>query len=113
MDCWSSISVNRRRSIHRRCNDCSSNIISSRRVPERRMLIAEKRIYPAINIRRSGTRREDMMFDEQSLQRLWILRRLLTEMEDQQSIEFLLDKLRQTKTNDEFFDNMRGGGKSS
>ncbi len=75
--------------------------------------IAEKRIYPAINIRRSGTRREDMMFDEQSLQRLWILRRLLTEMEDQQSIEFLLDKLRQTKTNDEFFDNMRGGGKSS
>lgn len=71
--------------------------------------VAEKRIYPAINIRRSGTRREDMMFDEQSLQRLWILRRLLTEMEDQQSIEFLLDKLRQTKTNDEFFDTMRRG----
>ena len=71
--------------------------------------IAEKRIYPAINIRRSGTRREDMMFDEMSLQRLWILRRLLTEMEDVQAIEFLLDKLRQTKTNDEFFDSMRGG----
>lgn len=71
--------------------------------------VAEKRIYPAINIRRSGTRREDMMFDEQSLQRLWILRRLLTEMEDQQAIEFLLDKLRQTKTNDEFFDTMRRG----
>lgn len=71
--------------------------------------IAEKRTYPAINIRRSGTRREDMMFDEGSLQRLWILRRLLSEMEDQQSIEFLLDKLRQTKTNDEFFDSMRGG----
>ena len=71
--------------------------------------IAEKRIYPAINIRRSGTRREDMMFDETSLQRLWILRRLLTEMEDVPSIEFLLDKLRQTKTNDEFFDSMRGG----
>ncbi|MAD46353.1 MAG: transcription termination factor Rho [Oceanospirillaceae bacterium] len=71
--------------------------------------VAEKRIYPAINIRRSGTRREDMMFDESSLQRLWILRRLLTEMEDVASIEFLLDKLRQTKTNDEFFDSMRGG----
>ncbi|MDK2778084.1 MAG: transcription termination factor Rho [Pseudomonadota bacterium] len=71
--------------------------------------IAEKRIYPAINIRRSGTRREDMMFDEMSLQRLWILRRLLTEMEDVAAIEFLLDKLRQTKTNDEFFDSMRGG----
>jgi transcription termination factor Rho len=71
--------------------------------------VAEKRIYPAINIRRSGTRREDMMFDEMSLQRLWILRRLLTEMEDVQAIEFLLDKLRQTKTNDDFFDSMRGG----
>ncbi|WP_430460910.1 transcription termination factor Rho [Thalassolituus sp. LLYu03] len=71
--------------------------------------IAEKRIYPAINIRRSGTRREDMMFDEMALQRLWILRRLLSEMEDVQAIEFLLDKLRQTKTNDDFFDSMRGG----
>jgi len=71
--------------------------------------VAEKRIYPAINVRRSGTRREDMMFDEMSLQRLWILRRLLTEMEDVQAIEFLLDKLRQTKTNDDFFDSMRGG----
>lgn len=71
--------------------------------------IAEKRTYPAINIRRSGTRREDMMFDEASLQRLWILRRLLSEMEDVQAIEFLLDKLRQTKTNDDFFDSMRGG----
>ncbi|MCY0965666.1 transcription termination factor Rho [Parathalassolituus penaei] len=71
--------------------------------------IAEKRIYPAINIRRSGTRREDMLFDEAAMQRLWILRRLLSEMEDVQGIEFLLDKLRQTKTNDEFFDSMRGG----
>src|SRR5690606_34660225 len=75
--------------------------------------VAEKRTYPAINIRRSGTRREDMMFDEQSLQRLWILRRLLMEMEDLQAIEFLLDKLRKTKTNDEFFDTMRRGGAGS
>ncbi|WP_419812202.1 transcription termination factor Rho [Bacterioplanoides sp.] len=71
--------------------------------------IAEKRIYPAINIRRSGTRREDMMFKEADLQRLWILRKLMSEMEDVQAIEFMLDKLRQTKTNDEFFDSMRGG----
>jgi len=71
--------------------------------------IAEKRIYPAINIRRSGTRREDMMFREADLQRLWILRKLMSEMEDVQAIEFMLDKLRQTKTNDEFFDSMRGG----
>ncbi|MEQ3695245.1 MAG: transcription termination factor Rho [Thalassolituus sp.] len=72
--------------------------------------IAEKRVYPAINIRRSGTRREDMLFNEADLQRLWILRRLLAEMEDLQGIEFLLDKLRKTKTNDEFFDSMRKGG---
>lgn len=72
--------------------------------------IAEKRVYPAINIRRSGTRREDMLFNEADLQRLWILRRLLSEMEDLQGIEFLLDKLRKTKTNDEFFDSMRKGG---
>lgn len=72
--------------------------------------IAEKRVYPAINIRRSGTRREDMLFNESDLQRLWILRRLLAEMEDLQGIEFLLDKLRKTKTNDEFFDSMRKGG---
>lgn len=71
--------------------------------------IAEKRVYPAINIRRSGTRREDMLFNEADLQRLWILRRLLAEMEDLQGIEFLLDKLRKTKTNDEFFDSMRKG----
>ena len=71
--------------------------------------IAEKRVYPAINIRRSGTRREDMLFNEADLQRLWILRRLLAEMEDLQGIEFLLDKLRQSKTNDEFFDSMRKG----
>lgn len=71
--------------------------------------IAEKRIYPAINIRRSGTRREDMMFPEGELQRLWILRKLMSEMEDVQAIEFMLDKLRQSKTNDDFFDSMRGG----
>ena len=71
--------------------------------------IAEKRIYPAINVRRSGTRREDMLMSEPDLQRLWILRKLLAEMEDVQSIEFLLDKLRQTDSNNEFFDSMRGG----
>lgn len=71
--------------------------------------IAEKRIYPAINIRRSGTRREDKMFPEGELQRLWILRKLMSEMEDVQAIEFMLDKLRQSKTNDDFFDSMRGG----
>ena len=71
--------------------------------------VAEKRIYPAINVRRSGTRREDLLMSEADLQRLWILRRLLAEMEDVPAIEFLLDKLRQSETNNEFFDSMRGG----
>ncbi|MGK0247489.1 MAG: transcription termination factor Rho [Oleispira sp.] len=71
--------------------------------------VAEKRIYPAINVRRSGTRREDLLMPEADLQRLWILRRLLSEMEDVPAIEFLLDKLRQSESNNEFFDSMRGG----
>ncbi|MEH6449746.1 MAG: transcription termination factor Rho [Oleispira sp.] len=71
--------------------------------------VAEKRVYPAINVRRSGTRREDLLMPEADLQRLWILRRLLAEMEDVPAIEFLLDKLRQSESNNEFFDSMRGG----
>lgn len=71
--------------------------------------IAEKRIFPAINVRRSGTRREDRLIKPDQLQRLWILRRLLADMEDVQAIEFLLDKLKTTKTNNEFFDAMRSG----
>ncbi|MEX1056603.1 MAG: transcription termination factor Rho, partial [Natronospirillum sp.] len=70
--------------------------------------IAEKRVFPAINIRRSGTRREDRLIKPADLQRLWILRKLLADMEDVQAIEFLLDKLKGSKTNHEFFDSMRG-----
>lgn len=70
--------------------------------------IAEKRIFPAINIRRSGTRREDMLTTEAELQRMWILRKLLAEMEDVAAIEFLIDKLKLTKSNDEFFKSMKG-----
>jgi transcription termination factor Rho len=69
--------------------------------------IAEKRVYPAINIRRSGTRREELLTAEDELQRMWILRKLLHSMEDGPAIEFLLDKLRDTKTNDEFFMSMK------
>lgn len=66
--------------------------------------IAEKRTYPAINIRRSGTRREDLLMSEDELQRVWILRKLLHNMDDDiASTEFLIDKLKDTKTNDEFF----------
>ncbi|MDX1589953.1 MAG: transcription termination factor Rho [Oleiphilaceae bacterium] len=70
--------------------------------------IAERRTYPAINIRRSGTRREDLLVSEDELQRIWILRKLLHSMDDDiGAIEFLLDKLKDTKTNDEFFQSMK------
>jgi len=69
--------------------------------------VAEKRVYPAINIRRSGTRREELLTGEDELQRMWILRKLLHGMEDLAAIEFLLDRLKDTKTNDEFFLSMK------
>jgi transcription termination factor Rho len=69
--------------------------------------ISEKRIYPAINIRRSGTRREELLTADDELQRMWILRKLLHGMEDLAAIEFLSDKLKETKTNDEFFKSMK------
>ncbi|WP_372737522.1 transcription termination factor Rho [Neptunomonas sp.] len=68
---------------------------------------AEKRIYPAINIRRSGTRREDLLTTEDELQRMWILRKLLDSMDDSAATEFVIDKLKDFKTNDEFFQSMR------
>ncbi|MFO7530071.1 MAG: transcription termination factor Rho [Marinobacter sp.] len=70
--------------------------------------IAEKRVYPAINIRSSGTRREDLLMSEADIQRIWILRKLLHSMDDDTAaIEFLLDKLKDTKTNEEFFQSMK------
>jgi len=69
--------------------------------------MAEKRVYPAINVRRSGTRREDLLTTEEELQRIWILRKLLTSMEDVPATEFILDKLKDTKTNEEFFKSMK------
>jgi transcription termination factor Rho len=69
--------------------------------------MAEKRIYPAINIRRSGTRREDLLMAENELHRVWILRKLLNDMEDVAATEFLVDKLKNFKSNDEFFQSMK------
>jgi len=71
--------------------------------------IAEKRVYPAINIRRSATRREELLMGEEELARVWILRKLLHDMDDIGAIEFMIDKLKDTKTNEEFFSLMRGG----
>ena len=69
--------------------------------------IAEKRIYPAININRSGTRREELLTSPDILQKIWILRKLLHPMEEIAAMEFLLDRLKVTKTNSEFFDAMK------
>ena len=69
--------------------------------------IAERRIYPAIDINRSGTRREELMISQDQLQKMWILRKLLHPMDEAQAIEFMLDKLKATKSNEEFFNFMK------
>jgi transcription termination factor Rho len=69
--------------------------------------IAEKRIFPAVNINRSGTRREEILTKQDELQKMWILRKLLHPMEEIAAMEFLLERLKQTKNNAEFFDAMR------
>jgi transcription termination factor Rho len=69
--------------------------------------IAEKRVYPAIDINKSGTRREELMIDQGQLQKVWILRKLLHPMDEIQAIEFMLDKLKATKSNEEFFNFMK------
>ena len=72
---------------------------------ERRL--SEKRIFPAININASGTRREELITEEQELQKIWILRKILHPMDTVEAAEFLIERLRFTKTNDEFFDSMK------
>ena len=69
----------------------------------------EKRIYPAINVNRSGTRREELLLKPDILQKVWVLRKLLYPMDELEAMEFLLDKVRQTKNNADFFDSMRRG----
>jgi len=70
--------------------------------------IAEKRIFPSININRSGTRREELLMKPDDLQKMWILRKILHPMDELAAMEFMHDKLKTTKTNGEFFDSMRG-----
>ena len=71
--------------------------------------MAEKRQYPAINVNRSGTRREELLLPHDILQKVWVLRKLLYPMDDMEAMEFLLDKIRAAKNNSEFFDSMRRG----
>jgi transcription termination factor Rho len=74
---------------------------------DRRM--AEKRLYPAINVNKSGTRREELLIEKDVLQKIWVLRKLLYPMDDLEAMEFLLDKIKSTKNNADFFDSMRRG----
>lgn len=70
--------------------------------------IAEKRIFPSININRSGTRREELLMPSDELQKMWILRKILHPMDEVAAMDFLFEKLKATKTNGQFFDSMRG-----
>jgi transcription termination factor Rho len=69
--------------------------------------ISEKRVYPSININRSGTRREELLIEPDMLQKIWILRKLLHPMDELAAMEFMLDKMKNTKSNDEFFTAMK------
>ena len=69
--------------------------------------IAEKRVFPAININRSGTRKEELLTEDAELQKMWVLRKVLHPMDELAAIEFLLNKLQDTKTNAQFFEAMK------
>ena len=75
---------------------------------DRRLL--EKRIFPTVDIQRSTTRKEELLLPRSTLNRVWILRKLLSQLNAVEAMEFLLDKMKQTKNNAEFFDMMRRGG---
>jgi transcription termination factor Rho len=74
---------------------------------ERRL--AEKRVYPAMNLNKSGTRREELLIKPDVLAKVWVLRKFIFDMDEVQSMEFILDKMRSTKNNSEFFDLMKQG----
>ena len=75
---------------------------------DRRM--SEKRVYPSILLNKSGTRREELLLKPEILQKTWILRKLLYPMDEIEAMEFILDKMKATKNNHDFFDMMRRGG---
>lgn len=69
--------------------------------------IAERRIYPAIHLNRSGTRREELLAKPEEIQKMWILRKILHPMDELAAIDFLLERLKTSKTNAEFFNSMK------
>jgi transcription termination factor Rho len=72
--------------------------------------IADKRIYPAIDVNRSSTRREELLLDETELNRVYLLRNFLADMPPAEAISFLIERLKRTDTNNEFLDSMKAGG---
>jgi transcription termination factor Rho len=72
--------------------------------------LAERRVYPSINLNKSGTRREELLVKAENLQKIWVLRKLLADMDDIEAMNFIVDKLKSTKNNGESFDLMRRGG---
>jgi transcription termination factor Rho len=73
-------------------------------------VVSDKRIFPAIEINKSGTRKEDLLLTEQELNRVYLLRNFLSDMPSVEAIEFLLGRMRKTKNNKEFLDSMAKGG---
>ena len=69
--------------------------------------LAERRVFPAIDFNRSGTRREELLTSQDELQKMWILRKIMNPMGEVEAMEFLIDRLQMTKTNDEFFESMK------
>ena len=70
----------------------------------------DKRIFPAIDINRSGTRKEELLLDKEELNRVWVLRKVLNPLSSTEAMELLLEKLRKVKSNAEFLNSMSGGG---
>jgi transcription termination factor Rho len=71
--------------------------------------ISDRRLYPAINIKKSGTRKEELLLTEEELQRIWILRKVINPMDDIEIIELLVDKMKKTKNNEAFLRSMNTG----
>jgi transcription termination factor Rho len=71
--------------------------------------LSERRLFPAINIKKSGTRKEDLLLTEEEMQKVWILRKFLNPMSDEEMVEFLLDKMKKTKNNEAFLNSMNTG----
>ena len=72
--------------------------------------LADRRIFPAVDVEASGTRREELLIKHEILQKVWVLRKLISDMDDIEAMNFIVDKLKSTKNNAEFFELMRRGG---